>query len=248
MHVLAALAPAAENAQICFSREESQGVLNIRPAEITANDKSLFWIAGGERKCARIDPGQYNIIARSSDPYDPNDKKPSSWMSKPLAISLHKNEIVEMTVLPISQGAAFVGPWEIKEKSPNGRIAGRVCTKEEAFQAENDTDNLKDWESVYRSFKRFSHCDNGAIAEGYSVAVGRLLADYWKQFKRLQTLCLKNKEFRRFVIKHIDETLSVEVLQKIIDNARLHCPSNARQLCKNIRAAASAGWNPDQTE
>jgi hypothetical protein len=112
--ILSATASASENAQICISREESGGVLNIRPAQITANEKHLFWIAGGERKCAEVEPGQYGIIAQSSDPYDPNDKNPATWRSKPLIVSLQAGAKVEITVFPVSQGAAYVGPWELK--------------------------------------------------------------------------------------------------------------------------------------
>jgi hypothetical protein len=53
----------------------------------------------------------------------------------------------------------------------------KPCTREEAMQAADDTDHLDNWNAVYRSFKRFSQCDDGGIAEGYSDDVGKLLAD-----------------------------------------------------------------------
>jgi hypothetical protein len=79
---------AFENAQICVSQEEGEGVLNIRPAEIMANGNHLLSVAGGERKCVEVGPGQYSIIAHSSDPYDPNDTKPTTWKSKALIVIL----------------------------------------------------------------------------------------------------------------------------------------------------------------
>jgi len=112
--ILSATVFASENAQICISRDESGGVLNIRPAEITANKHHLLWIAGGETKCTDVEPGQYSIIAQSSDPYDPNDKKATTWKSKPLIVVLRAGEKVEITVFPVSQGTAYVGPWELK--------------------------------------------------------------------------------------------------------------------------------------
>jgi hypothetical protein len=112
--VLSVTAFAFENAQICVSREESGGVLNIRPAEIMANGNHLLWVAGGERKCAEVESGQYSIIAQSSDPYDPNDTKPTTWKSKPLTVILQKGTKVEITLYPVSQGAAYVGPWELR--------------------------------------------------------------------------------------------------------------------------------------
>ena len=119
------------------------------------------------------------------------------------------------------------------------------CTREEAVQAEDAVDSLNDWDSIYQVFKRFAHCDDGAISEGYSDAVGRLLADDWAHFRRLSKLCSTSKKFRRFVLKHIDETIPVDVLQKIVDNTRLNCPAGAKELCKKIEKAASAGWEPE---
>ena len=112
--VLSVTAFASESTQICISREEDLGVLNIRPAEITANGNHLFWIIGGEKKCAEVDPGQYSIVAQSSDPYDPNDKNPTTWRSKPLVVVLERGAKVKITVFPLSQGPTYVGPWELK--------------------------------------------------------------------------------------------------------------------------------------
>ena len=89
--------------------------MNIGRTEITANEEHLLWIAGGERKCAELEPGQYRIIAQSSDPYDPDHKNPNTWMSKPLIVKLRKGANVEIVVSPVSQGAASVGPWELKQ-------------------------------------------------------------------------------------------------------------------------------------
>ncbi len=122
----------------------------------------------------------------------------------------------------------------------------KECTHKEASLAESDIDNLKDWDSVYRSFKRFRHCDSGAVSEGYSAVIGHLLADDWKHIDRLIKLCSMNKRFERFVIDHIDETVSVNVSQQIIDNTRLLCPSEAKALCKEIENAASEGWEPEK--
>lgn len=99
------------SAQICVSREENNGVLNIRPVEITANDKHILWISGGESKCVEVAPGQYSIIAKSPDPYDPYDKNPATWKSKELLLSVQAGSRLEINVFPVSQGAS----WELKQ-------------------------------------------------------------------------------------------------------------------------------------
>jgi hypothetical protein len=115
----------------------------------------------------------------------------------------------------------------------------KQCTKQEAIQAENGLDSLKNWDDVYRSYRTFSHCDDGSIAEGYSDVVTRLLADDWKNFPRLVALTNTNKPFREFVLKHIDETVPDTVRSKVSDNARSRCPKGGQSLCRSVVAAAS---------
>lgn len=111
------------------------------------------------------------------------------------------------------------------------------CTQAEATQAEKEADSLKDWDQVYRAYKRFSHCDDGAIAEGYSDSVTKLLADDWKSFNRLLVLTNRNKGFRSFVLKHIDESVPGDRLATIANNARSECPAGGKHLCLSITKA-----------
>jgi hypothetical protein len=51
----------------------------------------------------------------------------------------------------------------------------RICTPAEAQAAQRRTQlpaKAGSWANVYDSFKRFGHCDDGSIAEGYSDANG----------------------------------------------------------------------------
>jgi hypothetical protein len=112
--------------------------------------------------------------------------------------------------------------------------APKVCSEEEAVKAENDIDNLKDWDSVYRSYRSFAHCDDGAIWEGYSDAVGNLLASDWKSLYKLNRLCSADKGFKPFVLKHLDILIPADTWEVIIRNATNKCPHGMRGLCKAI--------------
>ena len=113
------------------------------------------------------------------------------------------------------------------------------CTKQEAMQAEDGTDHLRDWNDLYQAFVRFSQCDDGAIAEGYSDAVGKLLADNWNELPDLVRLSTKDKHFQNFVLRHVDETIPDDMLKKIAANAESQCPPNAVALCKLIARTVS---------
>ena len=114
----------------------------------------------------------------------------------------------------------------------------RVCSQAEAMQAEEESDRLSDWPAVYRSFKRFAHCDDGAIWEGYSDSIARMLASRWEQLEDLRRLVVADKGFERFVLRHIDGLMTTEQQQLILENARARCPSNAKRLCGLIEKRA----------
>jgi hypothetical protein len=109
----------------------------------------------------------------------------------------------------------------------------RVCTEAEVREARKEADQLRDWESVYRSFKRFAHCDEGGIAEEYSDSVSRLLARDWKHLDRFVRLT-SDHGFEQFVIRHVDETMSEDEAALVVNNARMHCPPGAKRLCEAI--------------
>jgi hypothetical protein len=117
-------------------------------------------------------------------------------------------------------------------------FAERMCEKDDAIKAEEEADRLDDWDSVYRSYKRFAHCDTGAISEGYSDSISKLLAHDWKSFPRLYKLTTKDKRFTLFLINHIDDTIPKDVIDVIIKNAHDNCPKGAKMLCMLIEKKA----------
>jgi hypothetical protein len=88
---------------------------------------------------------------------------------------------------------------------------------------------------LYKSFKSYGQCDDGAIAEGYSESVARILVDHWNTLPDLARLQSKDAEFRRFVLKHIDATLNVSDIRKIRKKASAQCPAGLRHICNELR-------------
>jgi len=142
---------------------------------------------------------------------------------------------------PLKQVLAFVSLAAALLCIPKGSWAQNVaCTTDQARAADAETDSLRDWAALHKSFQQFKHYDDGAIAEGYSEAVGRILVDHWKTLPALASLAKDDDPFLKFVLRHIDATLSPDDL-KIRPNARNHCPSDLGGLCGAIaRRALSA--------
>jgi hypothetical protein len=106
------------------------------------------------------------------------------------------------------------------------------------MQADKEVDSLTSWDHVFRAYKAYSQCDDGGIAEGYSDAIGKLLANDWQHFNRLVTLVKSSAGFKRFVLRHINESLPRETLSRIANNARTACPNGGEALCHSIAVAA----------
>ena len=109
-----------------------------------------------------------------------------------------------------------------------------TCDRESAILAESEASCLKDWNDVFKSFRRFSACDDAAIGEGYSSSVERLLVDRWQDFDRVATLTKTNKAFQVFVLRHIDALWSPANALTVSRNARQHCPAVDKHLCALI--------------
>jgi hypothetical protein len=115
----------------------------------------------------------------------------------------------------------------------------RECNAADAIAAQEESDALPNWEQLHRSFKRFGHCDDGAIGEGWSDTVVRLLTKEWSTLLALVQIVAKDREFERFVLKHVDELMSPDQARQIVANARTKCPRNARRLCRELELRAA---------
>ena len=110
-----------------------------------------------------------------------------------------------------------------------------TCTREDAIKAETQ-EPAKSWDELYASFRRYHQCDDGAIAEGYSDNVATLMAEHWNELGKFKALAIKNPKFERFVLRHLDETMSSSQGQTIMNNVRQKCSPSLIVLCKKIKA------------
>jgi hypothetical protein len=84
------------------------------------------------------------------------------------------------------------------------------------------------------TFGRYGQCDDGGAAEAWSDFVATLLAEHWETLPDLHALTAAHPAFKKFVLRHLDETLNLDQAEAIGRNARDHCPANARALCDRI--------------
>lgn len=114
----------------------------------------------------------------------------------------------------------------------------RACTEQEAQAAEVSSATATSWKTLHRQFRLYGHCDDGAIAEGFSESVTRLLADQWATVRNVEPMIRADRDFERFIVRHVDATVPPDRLQKIARNASERCPRSLEGFCTDVRAAA----------
>ena len=124
--------------------------------------------------------------------------------------------------------------------SSSARASQRPCTSAEAQRADLEADKLRTWDALYKSYKRYAHCDDGAIAEGYSESVARILVDHWKTLSELVSFSKNDAKFFHFVLRHLDATLNPTDVEKIKANATDQCPTSLQATCVDLRKKAES--------
>ncbi len=111
--------------------------------------------------------------------------------------------------------------------------AAPVCSAEDVVNARAAAMDARDWEALYEIFHRFGHCTAVSASEAFSQSIGRLLASRWSELYELEHFAEANRAFRAFVVEHIDVTISVTDLRRIVDQVET-CPGYARPICREI--------------
>lgn len=111
-----------------------------------------------------------------------------------------------------------------------------VCTREAAAAAQTEAARLTTWASLYSSFRAYGQCDDGAIAEGYTESVMKLLTEEWSSISKLAPLW-SHADFRSFIKRHMNETYSKQAAETALDNTTRQCPIEHRIICDELMRA-----------
>lgn len=115
-----------------------------------------------------------------------------------------------------------------------------ACSKEHEQEALSLAPTIRDWDALYSAFMHYQACDDGAIGEGFSESVARILVDKRESIGRLARIAKGNPKFLRFVYRHIDASLDPKDLQHIHDDfVKYGCGSLSQSSCKKIRATVN---------
>ena len=142
---------------------------------------------------------------------------------------MEKQDMVRFLVIGTFMISSYCIPVALADKW--------TCTEEEAQSAEVIVATIDSWMRLYQQFKRYAHCDDGAIAEGFSESISLLLAEQWEDIQEASTVLIPNSAFQEFIIKHIDETVPDKRLERVRKNIRERCPLSLEDFCHKIESA-----------
>jgi len=118
--------------------------------------------------------------------------------------------------------------------------AAVTCTDAQEQRAGDESVTLRTWNALYSSYQAYRQCDDGFIAEGFSKSVARILVDHWETLSRLDKLGSKDVSFQRFAVRHVDATLDLGDLKRIVQNTNKQCPESLKGICAELATRADA--------
>ena len=124
---------------------------------------------------------------------------------------------------------------------------GAECTDDDADAAEQELgqviDRLKTgparrgaWDHLHLAVRRFRTCDEEELAELFSQAVCKQLAQGWKDSPAIALAVRRDPELQGFLLGHLDHRCSPAELDLIQQNATAHCPRYGQKLCAAVKA------------
>jgi hypothetical protein len=147
----------------------------------------------------------------------------------------HKTEIKET---PAVQPEALAEAPAFTKTAIEMPGAQNPCSESRVIAAVKESSALKSWQIIYDSYRKYQQCDDGAIAEGYSDSITGLMANKWDTLKDLKMLTETDKEFLKFILRHIDASAAPDDVKKVSNNASQHCTADSSELCSLIKERA----------
>ncbi len=119
----------------------------------------------------------------------------------------------------------------------------KPCSKAAESQSEKESETLRTWDSLHKSYRLYGRCDNVSAQEGYSESIARILVDHWETLTRLGQILQQDQHFKAFVLGGVNSTLNQSDVERIKTNAVQKCSPQLAGLCHELAKAADDAMN-----
>jgi hypothetical protein len=117
---------------------------------------------------------------------------------------------------------------------------------ENCIGAEKRSYQLRSWSAVYAYFRDYKGwCIDGALGEGVSESVTRLLDERWSAFGDYAKLAQQNPKFSKWVVGELEGYENECAIVHAEANLTLKCPKDARALCEPLVVRAQEVITPE---
>jgi len=113
----------------------------------------------------------------------------------------------------------------------------KACPAADEKKAEQAVDRVVNWDLLYKAWQEYKHCDKGAVDDGFTDALLRLIVD-WKHVETFAKHVDADKAYKEFVHKHINSPAAKGDIDSIYSRAKMNCPKGLESFCKDIATSA----------
>ena len=119
----------------------------------------------------------------------------------------------------------------------------KPCSPVEAAAAEKVVDRVVNFQSLYKAFQDYRHCDRGPVADLFTEAILRCIVE-WKGVEGLAGPMEKDPAYRSFVYTHLKSPEAEGDLKSIYSRAKMSCPKGLEGWCDEMAGAAKPMFEP----
>ena len=102
----------------------------------------------------------------------------------------------------------------------------------------------KPFQALRATYLAYRGCDDGGPGEAMSDLVACTIAENWPTIPDLFKTMDADPAFRSFVLRHVDATVGLLDLQRILSLSTYSCPRMYRSLCDGLQSAAKGALKP----
>lgn len=121
--------------------------------------------------------------------------------------------------------------------------AQKECSKAEAAAAEKAVDRVTTYATLSKAWKDYRHCDKGAVEEGFTDAILRLMVE-WKNVEAV-ALDMRDPEYKKFIHSHLQSEAAKEDRESIYSRAKGSCPLTQGAFCAELMEVVRPGAKTD---
>ena len=111
--------------------------------------------------------------------------------------------------------------------------ADKPCTKADAANGEKAIERANNWNQLYKSWQDFRHCDTGAVADGYTDSLMRLMVE-WKGVDTLAAAMQKDPGFKEWVHARLQSPAAKDDQPAVYSRVMASCPKAMDAFCDEL--------------